>query len=150
MTSPGSQPEDEADEIDEDGHGDGPGWENPVTVAGLRTPTPTSSEEEEEKCEVFGDGKGAVKIEPKEERPKTPQSLLTDAVPTQYPCDTTRVCYQWSAGFGVCGDLTGDPAYHVCVNGRPHGCALCGQPHREKQCDADEQTKRKRRSGATT
>ena len=90
MTSPGSQPEEEEEELDDDGYG----WEDPVGVVGLRTPVPSSSEEEEEKCEVFGDGQGAVKIEPKEERPKTPPPLLGSASPTQYPCGTTQVCYQ--------------------------------------------------------
>ena len=62
-------------------------------------------------------------------------------MPTEYLCDTTKVCYQYSGNFGVCGGLSGDPAYHFCVNGRPHGCELCGRPHKAAQCDADEQTK---------
>ena len=81
MTSPGSQPEEEEEELDDDGYG----WEDPVAAE----EEPSSSEEEKD-----GDGKGAVKIEPKEERPKTPPSLLGNASPTQYPCDTTKVCYQ--------------------------------------------------------
>ena len=89
MTSPPQQPEEEEEELDDDGYG----WEHPVAAE----EEPSSSEEEKD-----GDGKGAVKIEPKEE-PKTPPSLLGNASPTQYPCDTTKVCYQWSSGFGFCG-----------------------------------------------
>ena len=91
-------------------------------------------EEEDDEDEYGGDD---VKQEPWGE------DDYVKATPTRYPVDTTKVCYQYSGGYGVCGALPGDPAYHACPNDRPHACKYCGQPHQAAECDADEETKRK-------
>ena len=82
----------EEDEDDEDSEA---GWER--TQAAVKSDPHEDDEEDDDDEDEYCDD--AVKQEPQDEE------AYVRASPTQYPCDTTKVCYQYSGGFGVCGAL---------------------------------------------